>query len=145
VARVMRALLAALVVALALVAPAQGAYVRYVVDGDTVRLRSGTYVRLIGVNAPERGRCGYVSATRTLDRLVNGYVRLVRPRGYDNADRYGRLLRYVHDAGRDTGRAVIYRGWARNYDAYPHPRRAGYERAEASARRANRGGWRRCW
>jgi endonuclease YncB( thermonuclease family) len=30
----------------------------YVVDGDTIRLRSGKYVGLIGVDAPETTQCG---------------------------------------------------------------------------------------
>jgi endonuclease YncB( thermonuclease family) len=40
-------------VALAATALAAPRRLRYVVDGDTVRLRSGTYVRFIGLDAPE--------------------------------------------------------------------------------------------
>ena len=32
--------------------PANAATVDYVVDGDTIRLRSGVYVRLIGIDTP---------------------------------------------------------------------------------------------
>jgi endonuclease YncB( thermonuclease family) len=38
---------------------AYAAPVNYVVDGDTIRLRSGVYVRLIGIDTPETGECGY--------------------------------------------------------------------------------------
>jgi hypothetical protein len=43
-----------------------------------------------------------------------------------------RLLRYVHDSGRDTGKASIWHGYAQNYDAFSHPRQARYKAAERS-------------
>lgn len=109
--------------------------VDYVVDGDTVRLVNGTYVRFIGINTPEVGECGAARATRVLDRLVNGRVRLVNPRSVDNRDQYGRLLRYVEDQGRDTGLALLRRGLAEarydSRDGYdPHPREGLYHRAD---------------
>ena len=118
-----------------LAAPAQAAQVDYVVDGDTVRLESGTYVRLIGIDTPEVGECGYRAAKRRLDRWVNGSVRLVNPRSVDNRDGYDRLLRYVHDSGRDTGLGLIRRGLAKarydSTDGYDrHPRQRRYHRAD---------------
>ena len=115
--------------------PAGAATVDYVVDGDTIRLKSGTYVRLIGIDTPERGECGYKRAKDALDRMVNGEVRLVNPKSVDNEDHYGRLLRYVHDAGRDTGLALIRRGLANarydSRDGYDrHPRQRTYRRAD---------------
>ncbi|KRE94025.1 hypothetical protein ASG76_11500 [Nocardioides sp. Soil774] len=50
--------LAATMLALVPLAPAGAASVAYVVDGDTIRLSSGTYVRLIGIDTPEVGQCG---------------------------------------------------------------------------------------
>ena len=132
-------------IALTAVALAAPRRLGYVVDGDTVRLRSGTYVRFIGLDAPETDACGGPASERAMNRLVEGVIRIKRPAGYDNTDRYGRLLRYVHDRSRDTGRALIKRGFARNYEAFPHPRQARYERAERRAHRANRGLWRTCW
>ena len=81
------------------------ARVAYVVDGDTIRLTNGKYVRLIGTDTPERGRRYYAAAKRHLDQLVEGRVRLVNPASTDDRDHHGRLLRYVHDGGRDTGLA----------------------------------------
>jgi hypothetical protein len=37
----------------------------YVVDGDSIRLRSEKYVRLIGVDAPESSECGGAQAPST--------------------------------------------------------------------------------
>ncbi len=116
-----------------------GARVAYVVDGDTIRLASGTYVRLIGIDTPERGRPFYQAAKRHLDRLVDGQVRLVNPASTDDRDRYGRLLRYVRDGGRDTGLAQIRTGYAHarydSRDGYDrHPMQSTYRRADANTR-----------
>lgn len=130
------ALTTAAVTALMLVpAPANAAAVDYVVDGDTIRLQSGLYVRLIGIDTPEVGECGYLAAKRKLDQWVGGDARLVNPASVDDLDHYGRLLRFVHDSGRDTGLGLIRRGLAKarydGLDGYDqHPRQASYRRAD---------------
>jgi endonuclease YncB( thermonuclease family) len=103
---------------LSVTAMAARARLQYVVDGDTLRLRSGEYVRFIGVDAPESSECGGRASERIMNRLVEGLIRLQRPSGYQNKDGYGRLLRYVYDFGRDAGRASIRRGHAQNYEAF---------------------------
>jgi endonuclease YncB( thermonuclease family) len=83
-----------------------------VVDGDTLDVAGVGRIRLVGVDTPERGACGYESATQAMSVLVLGReVRLV-PGAVDEADRYGRLLRYVDVAGRDAGLSLIEEGWA---------------------------------
>ncbi|WP_183094186.1 thermonuclease family protein [Nocardioides stalactiti] len=119
--------------------PAQAVGVDYVVDGDTIRLRSGAYVRLIGIDTPEVGECGYQAAKRKLDQWVGGQARLVNPGGVDDRDGYDRLLRYVHDAGRDTGLALIRLGLAKarydGLDGYDrHPRQDAYRAADRRSR-----------
>jgi endonuclease YncB( thermonuclease family) len=114
-----------------------GVRLGYVVDGDTIRLANGQYVRLIGIDTPERGRPYYLSAKRNLDRLIDGRVQLVNPKSVDDVDHYGRLLRYVHDGGRDTGLAQIRKGYAHarydGLDGYDrHPMQATYRHADAS-------------
>ena len=107
-------------------------HVDYVVDGDTVRLTSGRYVRLIGYDTPEVGRRYYRAATRSLNRFVpaSGRVRLVNPRSVDNADHYGRMLRYVRVAGSDAGKRLLRQGYGHarydsrdGYDWHPLERR----------------------
>src|SRR5690349_14067023 len=44
--------------------PAATYVVTRVVDGDTVELGTGQTVRLVGIDTPERGQCGYDQATR---------------------------------------------------------------------------------
>jgi endonuclease YncB( thermonuclease family) len=132
------AVLAAAVMAVTLgSAPADAAVrrVAYVVDGDTIRLSNGAYVRLIGIDTPERGQCGYRAATRNLDRRVGSTVRLVNPDSVRDRDYYGRLLRYVHASGVDTGYNKIRRGLAdARYDGLDgyqrHPRQPRYRAAD---------------
>jgi micrococcal nuclease len=63
-----------------------------VVDGDSVQLADGRRVRLLGLDAPERGRCGYEEAKKRLTELAFGrHVRLK-----DTVlDDYGRILANV--------------------------------------------------
>ena len=128
---------AALLCVLAPAAPAGAvvANVAYVVDGDTIRLDSGKYVRFIGIDTPEVGQCGYAKAKKQLDKWIGSKARLVNPVGVDNVDRYDRLLRYVHASGRDTGLAMIRKGLAKarydGRDGYDrHPRQKQYRAAD---------------
>src|SRR5215210_2524446 len=111
------------------------AVVTQVVDGDTVEIASGKHVRLIGVDTPEVGVCGYGTATARMRRMVEGRtVVLVNPDSVRDVDTYGRLLRYVDVAGTDTGLAQIRAGARARYDSCVgcdrHPREDRYHRAE---------------
>jgi endonuclease YncB( thermonuclease family) len=81
------------------------AQVQKVVDGDTLRLKDGRSVRLIGLNSPELGRQNRSAepfaeaARRRLQALVSasdGRVRLQV--GRQAKDHYGRTLAHVYDA-----------------------------------------------
>ena len=66
-----------------------------VIDGDTFKLWNGDIVRLICVDAPEKGREGYEEAGEFLSFLIlNREVRLEKD--VSDKDEYGRLLRYVY-------------------------------------------------
>lgn len=80
--------------------------VQRVVDGDTLRLRDGRSVRLIGINAPETARRAKPAeplaeaARRRLQALVRASEGRVGLRvGQQGKDRYGRTLAHVY--GRD--------------------------------------------
>lgn len=76
-----------------------------VVDGDTIKVLVGEEevgIRLIGVDTPEtvaprqEVECfGKQASNFTKDKLENKKVYLLDDETQDNADRYGRLLRYV--------------------------------------------------
>jgi len=81
-------------------AAAETAEVRHVLDGDTVILRDGQHVRLLGINAPELGKDGApdqplaAQARDRLAQLVHGLrLRLVFER--ERQDHYGRLLAHL--------------------------------------------------
>lgn len=86
-----------------------------VVDGDTIDVARGDTtmsVRLIGINAPERGECWYEEATEVLVELVgSGPVWLAVDT--TAVDQFGRALRYVLDAdGEDIGGRLVEQGAA---------------------------------
>ena len=80
----------------------------HVVDGDTVDVSTGDRIRIIGIDTPERGECGYEAAAEHLRSLVADTGVVLVPGAQDDVDRYGRLLRYVDTAGgTDVGLAQI--------------------------------------
>jgi len=109
-----------------------------VVDGDTIEVGGVGRVRIIGIDTPERGECGFESATQRLAELVlDERVALVGG-SVDALDRYGRLLRYVDVGGVDAGLVLLEEGWAvARYDSRDgygaHPREAGYVQAQTQA------------
>ena len=118
------------------VAPAPAAngwrYAR-AVDGDTIQLGNGKYVRLLGYDTPEVGECGYAQAKAKMSRLVQGGVKLVNRSG---RDRYGRILAYVKtDEGWDIGTSMLRNGLAvARYDSRDgydwHPKERKYHRLD---------------
>jgi endonuclease YncB( thermonuclease family) len=106
-----------------------------VVDGDTLDLSDGTVIRLIGIDTPESGQCGYGDATAVMAGLVTGFDITLLPGARDDVDKYGRLLRYVEANGIDVNLAMIESGRAiARYDGRDgygdHPRQAAYVAAD---------------
>jgi len=74
------------------------ALVERVIDGDTIELRGGKRVRLLGIDSPEKKQYYCEEATERLRQLVEGKD-VTLEKDVTNRDKYGRLLRYVY-AGR---------------------------------------------
>lgn len=70
------------------------AVVSKVIDGDTIDLENGERVRLLGINALEKGQPCYENATDRLRGLVEGKS-VTLEKDVEDKDQYGRLLRYV--------------------------------------------------
>ncbi|CAJ50153.1 thermonuclease family protein [Bordetella avium] len=144
--------------ALCLIAPAGGApeqgyilrgQVAYVMDGDSLILRSGSVhrrIRLLGIDAPERahgtqrpGQPYAEAARRQLVRLVAGKTLAAQCRRLDH---YGRdLCVLVLPDGRQVNRQQVISGhaWAlRTGDGLDDRRMA---RLQRSARQMRRGLW----
>lgn len=82
-----------------------------VIDGDTIELGNGSDVRVVGIDTPEVGQCGYDAATNNMARLVlNKQVRLTM--SDEDTDHYGRWLRYVNVGPVDAGLQQIRQGFA---------------------------------
>jgi endonuclease YncB( thermonuclease family) len=106
-----------------------------VTDGDTLDVVDSAgrreTVRVIGIDTPERGECGYSEAGAALaGRVVDRDVQL-SPGAVDDRDRYGRILRYVDADGGDAGLAMLQGGFAiARYDSRDghgaHPREQTY-------------------
>ena len=129
----------------------QRGVVTEVVDGDTVRVRlaGGTSerVRLIGIDAAERGDCFASAATARATQLALSKPVVLRgDRTQDTRDRYGRLLAYVWlPGGRDLGYQLVAGGFAKVYVyRVPFERLAPYRTAESRARSAPAGAWKAC-
>ena len=105
-----------------------------IVDGDTIELGNGETVRLVGIDTPEVGECGFERSSEVLAQLVlNEQVRLTV--SDEDRDQYGRLLRYVDVGTLDAGLRLIKRGLAiARYDSRDgygyHPRERVYIAAD---------------
>lgn len=104
-----------------------------IVDGDTIDTSQGR-VRVIGIDTPESGQCGFDEATQNAASVVpvGSSVTLTAVASKDDTDQYDRLLRYVTSAnGTDIGLEQIRDGLAdARYDSRDgygaHPKEAAY-------------------
>ncbi len=128
---------------------AEIAVVDHIYDGDTLRLRDGRKVRLLGVNAPELARAGNAmqagadAAKRAVldwlpkDRRVRVVV------GLAERDHYGRWLAYVfNDQGESLESDLLAKGLAFTVAIPPDLRHAEcYYAIERTARQQRLGVW----
>jgi len=121
-----------------------------VVDGDTLRLRDGRRVRLIGINAPEMGGRGHrteayaLQATRRLTALVTASNNRIHLRiGEPSHDRYGRVLAHVYDrTGLSLEAQLVAEGLAYHTVVAPNIALVGcLTQAEQLAHRQHLGVW----
>lgn len=129
----------------------QRGVVTEVVDGDTLRVRLASgkseRVRLIGIDAAERGACFAEQAGQRARQLALSKPVVLRgDRTQDTRDRYGRLLAYVWiPGGRDLGYQLVAAGFAKVYvHRVPFQRLPAYRTAERRAKSAPAGAWKAC-
>ena len=82
-----------------------------VIDGDTFLIEGGYSVRILGIDADERGRDCYEEAKERLEELVlNKEVRLEK--GKEDKDQWCRYLRYVLLDDANIGLTLVEEGLA---------------------------------
>ncbi|MBI3956182.1 thermonuclease family protein [Candidatus Gottesmanbacteria bacterium] len=107
-------------------------------DGDSLELKDGRRIRLLGIDAPERGRCMADEARSKLVDLAQGrHVRLKEI----VKDDYGRQLAIVIVDGVPLQRALLAAGLARNRSAVSNPYHQVLKDAQEVAKAAKRGIW----
>ena len=90
-----------------------GCVVARIVDGDTFTCADGARVRLLLIDAPERGQGVYAdSASRLLGRLAPVGSRVRLERDVRALDQYRRLLAYVYAGDVFVNRELVRRGMA---------------------------------
>jgi micrococcal nuclease len=125
-----------------LVVPGTG-YVTRVIDGDTIVLSNGEYVRYIGIDTPEMNPEEPFAREATQanrDLVEHKTVRLEKDTS--ETDRYGRLLRYVYVDDKFVNLELVHLGLA-EAKAYPPDtnHQLVLDAAEVEARLAGRGMW----
>ncbi len=86
--------------------------VTHIVDGDTFDIANGERIRLIGINAPEKGEYFFVEAKKHLGELIDG-KKVILKKDVSETDRYGRLLRHVYYNDMWINKKMIEDGFAR--------------------------------
>jgi len=132
------------------------AEVAYVYDGDTIRLKDGRHIRLIGINTPElahKDKTGQrppgedeplaQEARQTVMSLLKPSTRVGLQLGPDREDRYHRQLAHVFLAdGSSLEARLLEAGLATSISIPPNVMRLDcYLKAEKSAKRDHAGIW----
>lgn len=105
-----------------------------VVDGDTF-VASGRKVRVWGIDAPEKGETGYMTAGWFLDSFIKGKELNCK---FIDKDKYQRDVMQCFSDGMDIGSIMVRFGLARDYKKYSG---GYYEQEEREAKRLKRGIW----
>lgn len=107
-------------------------------DGDSLQLKDGRRIRLLGIDAPERGRCMADQAREKLVELAQGKrVRLTST----VTDDYGRTLAMVIVKDWPLQRSLLAFGLARNRSSVSNPYHRVLKDATEVAKAAKLGIW----
>ena len=82
-----------------------------VIDGDTVVVEGGYHVRLLGMDADEKGYPCYDSAKTRLEQLVLA-KQIILEKDKTDVDQYGRCLRYIFLGNTNIDTQLVAEGLA---------------------------------
>ena len=92
----------------------ESAFVIRIIDGDTIEIGGGEKVRLLGIDAPEKGEKYSIEATKFLEEeILNKTVELEISR--KKYDRYKRILAYIYVRGKNVNLELVENGLANVY------------------------------
>lgn len=121
--------------------------VKQVVDGDTIILSNGEYVRYIGIDTPEifpDVECFAEAATKRNTELVEGKT-VTLLRDVSDRDKTDRLLRYVYVDGVFVNQVLVEEGYATAVVYPPDVAHAeDFTAAQNAAQSLKRGMWKKC-
>lgn len=72
----------------------ESALVTQIIDGDTIAIEGGQRIRLLGVDAPEKGEKYYAESKQYLESRIS-MKEVELEKDIEDKDMYGRLLRYI--------------------------------------------------
>ncbi len=90
---------------------ANNTIVTKVIDGDTVVVEGGWHVRLLGMDADEKGYPCYDSAKNRLEDLVLS-KQIILEKDISDVDQYGRCLRYIFLGNTNIDTQLVKEGLA---------------------------------
>lgn len=106
-------------------------------DGDSLQLRDGRRIRLLGIDAPEKGRC----SAEESQTLLSGLAKNQRVRLMDKTvDDYGRILASVYVGNAFLNQAMIVSGMARHTGSNTQAKEI-LSQAQATAQKRTLGIW----
>jgi len=126
-----------------------------IIDGDTLKIKTGTLktrkVRLIGINAPEKGECYFNESKEALKQITESKTINIE-KDISGLDKYKRLLRYIvainEDPEEDNTQVNYYmirNGFAFYVSSPPDNRyRDLFITAQRQAQADNLGMWKEC-
>lgn len=82
-----------------------------VIDGDTIVISGGERIRLLGIDAPEKGEFYYKESKARLEQLIENKEVSLEKEG-ENKDKYDRLLRYVFVDDTNINMQMVEEGYA---------------------------------
>lgn len=118
-----------------------------VIDGDTILLTNGEYVRYLGIDTPEIfpevGCYALLSTARNRELVEGKTVRLIRD--VSDRDRWGRWLRYVYVNDQFINQVLVEEGFATAV-VYPpdEAHKADFLAGENTAQALELGRWKMC-
>jgi len=109
-----------------------------IVDGDTIQTSNNQYIRLIGINTPEKSMPFYNEATNYLTKLIRNKTIQAETHG---TDKYGRILAHIFLSDKNINEQILQQGLGTLYYYEKDQHYEDLKQAEEFARLNNKNLW----